>query len=327
MHLDKQHPIPVYLQLKELLQHQIEQGVYLAHQQLPSERDLCQHHNLSRMTARRALQELIADGFAYTRAGKGTFVSNNLSSKKNLVSVQTRKELANNNGLVSANNRQKLITSLLSFDCVGTEQVIREVLATYTLETIACSLFPETIRNLEQQWQNGKVSLLVHNYAITVLHSQLVAMVNATPMPKNGPKVLLACAPDDHHDIGLLLMALNLRRRGVLVIYLGPNLAADELHHVIDTARPQVICLSAATEQAVDRITSLSHKFANKLRTKPGDFTTGDQRPIFTYGGVAFSQNPLFVSGTPGFYLGKTIENAVIKVQELLDGRKKEQRI
>lgn len=327
MHLDKQHPTPVYLQLKELLQNQIEQGVYLAHQQLPSERDLCQHHNLSRMTARRALQKLIAEGFAYTRAGKGTFVSNNLGSKRTVATAQTQNELGKNNGLITANNRQKLIASLLAFDCVATEQLIREALATHSLETIACSLFPETIRNLEQQWQNGQVSLLVHNYAITVLHSQLVAMVNATPMPKRGPKVLLACAPEDQHDIGLLLLALNLRRRGVLVIYLGSNLAAGELHHVIDAAQPQIICLSAATEQSVDKITGLSHKFASKLRIEPGDFITGDQRPIFTFGGVAFSQNPLFVSGTPGLYLGNTIENAVTKVQELLDGRKKEQRI
>lgn len=76
MSLDKQHPVPVYLQLKQLLQNQIEQGVYQPHQKLPSERDLCQYHNLSRMTARRALQELVAEGLAYTRLGKGTFVAN-----------------------------------------------------------------------------------------------------------------------------------------------------------------------------------------------------------------------------------------------------------
>ena len=42
MYLDKQHPVPVYLQLKEMLRNQIEQGIYFSHQKLPSERDLCQ---------------------------------------------------------------------------------------------------------------------------------------------------------------------------------------------------------------------------------------------------------------------------------------------
>ena len=74
MHLDKQHPRPIYLQLKEVLQCRIEQGSYFPHQKLPSERELCRHHNLSRMTARRALQALITEGYAYTRVGKGTFV-------------------------------------------------------------------------------------------------------------------------------------------------------------------------------------------------------------------------------------------------------------
>jgi DNA-binding transcriptional regulator YhcF (GntR family) len=76
MHLDKQHSVPIYIQLKQLLRRQIEHGVYLPHQKLPSERDLSQRYNLSRMTARRALQELISEGLAYTQLGKGTFVAN-----------------------------------------------------------------------------------------------------------------------------------------------------------------------------------------------------------------------------------------------------------
>ena len=75
MFLDKQHPRPVYIQLKEILRGKIENGFYLSHQKLPSERDLCQRHQLSRMTARKALKSLIAEGFAYTQVGKGTFVS------------------------------------------------------------------------------------------------------------------------------------------------------------------------------------------------------------------------------------------------------------
>ena len=184
MHLDKQHPRPVYLQLKELLQNQIEQGVYLSHQQLPSERDLCQHHNLSRMTARRALQELIAEGFAYTRAGKGTFVSQNPNLCRKIFTDKPDQIAASDldSAMLNTHYQQKLMTPLLSFDCVGVERAIGEALAVYSLETVAGRLFSETIRKLEQKWHKGEITLLIHNYAITTLWSRLVAMVNASTM-------------------------------------------------------------------------------------------------------------------------------------------------
>ncbi len=66
---------PLYIQIKDHLQGQIQQGVYGAGDRLPSERELAQQFNVSRMTARQALQALAQDGFTYSRVGKGTYVS------------------------------------------------------------------------------------------------------------------------------------------------------------------------------------------------------------------------------------------------------------
>ncbi len=309
MYLDKQHPIPVYLQLKDLLQNQIEQGVYLSHQQLPSERHLCQYHSLSRMTVRKALQQLIADGFAYTRAGKGTFVS-----KKHKVQLKQTPCLRTDEFY-----QQKLIPLLLSFNSVGIEQAINEALATHSLETIAGNTFLKTINNLEQQWQLGKISLLVQNYAITTLRSQLIGMMNSATMPETGPKVLLACAPEDLHEIGLLVLALTLRRKGFIVVYLGPNLSVDEFDWVIETVNPELICLSAATEQSAKQLINLGHKYSNKWVTD-NNYKREQlkQKPLFSFGGVAFNQNSQLVSSTPGYYLGHSIKNAVASIQMIL---------
>lgn len=42
---------------------------------LPSERELAERYNVSRMTARQALRALAQEGLTHTRVGKGTFVS------------------------------------------------------------------------------------------------------------------------------------------------------------------------------------------------------------------------------------------------------------
>ncbi|MBN1486536.1 MAG: GntR family transcriptional regulator [Anaerolineae bacterium] len=75
MHLKRESPTPLYIQLKNTLVAQISTGTYESHQQLPSERELCERYNVSRTTVRQAITELIYEGAVYARPGKGTFVS------------------------------------------------------------------------------------------------------------------------------------------------------------------------------------------------------------------------------------------------------------
>jgi GntR family transcriptional regulator len=65
---------PLYIQLKEHLKAQIEAGVYGPGMRLPSERELANHFQVSRMTARQAIQLLAADGLISAHVGKGTYV-------------------------------------------------------------------------------------------------------------------------------------------------------------------------------------------------------------------------------------------------------------
>ncbi len=66
-------PLPKYHLLRETLREQIE--VLQAGQPIPSENELCLAHEVSRITVRKALTDLIHEGLLYTVQGKGTFVS------------------------------------------------------------------------------------------------------------------------------------------------------------------------------------------------------------------------------------------------------------
>jgi GntR family transcriptional regulator len=74
MPLDHESTTPLYIQLKEHLRMQIEAGVYPSGARLPSERELAQTFQMSRMTVRQALQLLAKDGFVTSHIGKGTYV-------------------------------------------------------------------------------------------------------------------------------------------------------------------------------------------------------------------------------------------------------------
>lgn len=66
---------PLYEQLKQMIVSDIVSGKYKHGERLPSEIGLAQTHGISRITVRRALAELVAEGYLSSQQGKGTYVN------------------------------------------------------------------------------------------------------------------------------------------------------------------------------------------------------------------------------------------------------------
>ncbi len=67
--------VPLYKQLKNILKNLIEKGKIKTGERIFSENELISRYNVSSTTARRALNELVSEGFLYRIQGKGTFVA------------------------------------------------------------------------------------------------------------------------------------------------------------------------------------------------------------------------------------------------------------
>jgi GntR family histidine utilization transcriptional repressor len=78
---------PRYQQLKDLIIDRIATGELRPNDRVPSEHELVDAMNVSRMTANRALRELNDEGYVERIAGRGTFVSD-LRAQSHLVAVQ-----------------------------------------------------------------------------------------------------------------------------------------------------------------------------------------------------------------------------------------------
>jgi GntR family transcriptional regulator len=75
MEVDPQSPIPLHVQVEEVLLKAIVNGAWPSGSQLPSEDELVERFEVSRTTIRTAIQSLIARGLIAIRRGKGTFVT------------------------------------------------------------------------------------------------------------------------------------------------------------------------------------------------------------------------------------------------------------
>jgi len=66
--------IPRHTQISRWLRQQIQEGVYEVDEKLPSENELCQKFDVSRLTVRKALQTLENEQMIYRSQGLGSFV-------------------------------------------------------------------------------------------------------------------------------------------------------------------------------------------------------------------------------------------------------------
>lgn len=113
---------PYYIQIKEKIKEAIKSGEYSAGEKIPSERELCELFDVSRITVRQAVQEGVNEGFLYTVHGKGTFVKEQEEKaiKQNLTEFCTFQNTIISKGLTPGTRilEKKIINNTLALSRV-----------------------------------------------------------------------------------------------------------------------------------------------------------------------------------------------------------------
>jgi GntR family transcriptional regulator len=71
--------LPIYYQIKQTIKRWIIDKEFQSLEKIPSENDLAEKFDVSRLTVRQAIAELIQEGFLIRKRGEGTFVTDNVS--------------------------------------------------------------------------------------------------------------------------------------------------------------------------------------------------------------------------------------------------------
>jgi len=84
----EEYLLPKYYLLKKDLIKKIENDQFKTNEQIPSERELIQMYGYSRITVRKAVDDLVNEGYLYRIHGKGTYVKGN-DVQQNIVSLNS----------------------------------------------------------------------------------------------------------------------------------------------------------------------------------------------------------------------------------------------
>jgi methanogenic corrinoid protein MtbC1 len=189
-------------------------------------------------------------------------------------------------------------------------QLMTEALGLYTVEQVVEELAYPLLVEVGERWARGEWSVAQEHFASAFIRVRLANLLHGSPYNAGGRLALVACAPDELHEIGALVIALYLRRNGYRVVYLGQNVPLDSLVSMVGTLRPAVICCSAARPDTAANLRPLDSLIAEMSRQ-------AGYRPVLVYGGLVFNRQPLLAEQMGAVYLGAAAGAAVARVREL----------
>ncbi len=144
--------------------------------------------------------------------------------------------------------------------------ILAEAFALYSVEQACTQLIAPCLVEIGEDWFNGRISIATEHFATAYLMGRLLALFNALPVGQ-GALVLVACAPGERHEMGALMLALMLRRRGRNVRYLGADIPLRDLALAIREMRPGMVVISAMMAEAAEQLGGLPALLGNLLST------------------------------------------------------------
>lgn len=148
----------------------------------------------------------------------------------------------------------RFVESAAAMDIAATGAVLDEIFARGSYEAIVDDLLMPALIALGSAWSEGNLDVAAEHAASAAIHRRLSALYEAAATVEE-PLVVVGLPPGSRHELGALAFAVALRRRGVGVLYLGPDVPVASWVHVIEQNRARLAIMSVVQE--VDRGSAL----------------------------------------------------------------------
>ncbi|GGJ30619.1 MerR family transcriptional regulator [Deinococcus roseus] len=202
---------------------------------------------------------------------------------------------------------QDLVDVCLKSDQNRALQLLNYASISFTVEDVLLKIIEPTLTRMGELWAQGHITVAEEHQATAFLRGRIQILLDLLGQPLDGPRVIVACAPGEHHEIGPLMISVLLRKRGVQVHYIGANTPLDDLVHYATNHQGDGILISVGLAANTD-ILKLHASSLKQLKI-----------PVFM-GGALINAEPALAEEFGGKYLGADTLHAVEQMVQMLEG-------
>ena len=149
--------------------------------------------------------------------------------------------------------RDALYAAVRDVDPAAVATLLDQAFALYQVETALTEVIEPTLVRVGEGWASGELSVAQEHLASSAARVRLEQRFADGRGGARGPAVL-ACAPGERHELGLLMLAVALSARGWQVAYLGPETPFADAVALAERASATTLAVSATMPEAFEAL-------------------------------------------------------------------------
>jgi len=147
--------------------------------------------------------------------------------------------------------RDLLLVSAARYDTAGIERALDRILAMGSYEAVIDDLLLPAVAALGAGWAAGTLDIAAEHLASEAVQRRLAVLFDGSSVAGTGQPVVVGLPPGNLHEIGAMAFAVALRRRGLDVLYLGPDVPVASWVHAATAVRAKAAVVGVTREADV----------------------------------------------------------------------------
>ena len=141
-----------------------------------------------------------------------------------------------------------LLAAFEALDDVSAQATLDRVFSLLSVEGAVRDVLLPVMAAVAADWEDDEAVIAREHFATNLVRSRLLGLARGWDLG-GGPRALLACAPEELHDLGLIAFGLALRERGWRITYLGASTPLGTIAEAAALVDPALVVVSASTPE------------------------------------------------------------------------------
>ncbi len=151
--------------------------------------------------------------------------------------------------------REEVLRAAQALDQRRVAEVLDEVLATLSPLKAFEEVLAPLQREVGERWHAGTFTVGQEHLVTQVVRARIINLLHAAP-DRGSRHAVLACFPDEQHELGLLGTALRLRHSDFSVTLLGQRVPPEDVGRMASALKAHLVGLSAVMDNGLESFTS-----------------------------------------------------------------------
>jgi DNA-binding transcriptional MerR regulator len=153
----------------------------------------------------------------------------------------------------SADHLTAILTAVDTGDAANIGLLVDQAFALHGVDETLESILRPLLETIGERWEANELTVAEEHVVSEAVRSRLGHLLADSGGGVLGTAVL-ACAPGERHELGLMMLAIALRRDGWKVVYLGADTPVDAALELAHAQSARVVGISVATQERADAL-------------------------------------------------------------------------